>query len=336
MGAVRTVPLVVDDAWATDVRASLDGLLKRAFGRKRSITWSEATPEEAAQAGLYFAVTGAQVLAPLREALGVVRREVVWESGVRLVHPLDAPTELEGEQARAFLARLEKESPAVVRTIRFGTRARVEGHLRSRNLNEPAVVESALSLAPLSLAAFASMLLPALEDALGRGERRALLLHDETLWGGLESSVEFHAFQILPNTLGEKALTAWALDRIRATEGEAVAREILEEADATGAIFLDFATVDEALPALVRGEVEARTLLSTAEAALTLEPVVAHANEEQGVARCLDSSGERLGIEVRGVEGLEQGLRFVLEHLGLVEEAARLQARTPSGETRSA
>lgn len=327
MAEVLRVPVFVDDASWSEIEPVLDEAVKRAFAGKRNVEWIRGKPSESLratqEAGLYLA-THDGPLSLLRGCLSLTRREVTF-GRTRLVHPLQTPETIEGSTAATFLSVLRRKAPHLVRPLRFATRERVEAHLRATRQREAPVVDAAVSLEPHSLGGFAAALLPALERALQRGETRALLVHHEAPWQALESIVEFQAFQVIPNTLGDRALTAWAVDRVRAIEGDAIADELIEEARRSGAVVLDYATVETLLPRLLEKQEEATTYVATARAAGTLEPVLAHLAGVSGTAVSLNREGTRAGFEASEANLLGAAARL-FDHLGWVEASKHLRA----------
>lgn len=336
MADVKRIPVLTDDASWRDCAPVLDAAVKKAFGRKRSVEWVVAPGDGLLsvvdEAGVYLRGPGADAgsAASLRRWLGLSRREVRFgtdEKSVRLVHPLADSEVLEGETARAFLGALRQQAPHLSRRLRFGSRERVEAYQRASGIREPAHVDAVVSLEPSSLGTFVAALLPALEGALSRKETRAVLVHDESLWPDLESAVEFHAFQVVPNTLGERALTAWALERLEQIEGESVANDVLEEARKTGAVFLEYSTVESLLPRLLEAKETARVFVATAQAAVTLEPVLAHLSGGATTSACFEREGTRAGFESLNAEGLVAAAASMFEHIGW-EEAAQAVRQT--------
>lgn len=336
MPDVKRIPVLADDvSWKACVIV-LDAAVKKAYGRKRSVDWvvspGAGLLSVAAEAGVYLRGPGADAdsLASLRRQMGLTRREVRFgddEKSARLVHPLAEFATLDSDEARAFLVELKKQAPYISRRLRFGTRERVDSYQRAVGIREAAQVDAAVSLEASSLGDFVSALLPALEGAIARKEDRAVLVHDESIWPDLESAVEFHAFQVIPNTLGEKALTAWAVERLEQIEGESVANEILEEARQTGAVFLDYSTLDALLPRLLDAKESARVFVSTTQAALTLEPVLAHLSKGVATSACFEREGERAGFESQDAEGLVAAAASMFEHIGW-DEAAQAARQT--------
>lgn len=329
MAEVLRVPVFADDARWNQVAPVLDQAMKRAFAGKRHVEWLRSKPSESLRAtqetGLYLAAHDGP-LELLRGCLGLSRREVTF-GATRLVHPLQATETIEGTTAATFLSVLRRRAPHLVRPLRFATRERVEAHLRAIGQRETPVVDAAVSLEPHSLGGFVAALVPALEQAPERGETRALLVHHEAPWGALESAVEFQAFQIVPNTLGERALTAWAVERVRSIEGDDVAAELREEARRTKAVLLDYATVETLLPRLLKKEEGATTYVATARAAGTLEPVLAHLAGEAGTAVSLNRDGTRAGFEASETEeGLRLAAASLFDHVGWAEAAKRVRA----------
>lgn len=319
---IRVAVLVDAELWKVTAPV-LEAAVKKAYGRKRTVEWVQ--PDSLEDVKLSLHGPGG---APHRLE-GLTRREVRFGAGeqtVRLVHPLAQVETLEGPSAGHFLSVLRRRAPHLSRRLRFATRERVEAHLRSRGVRESPVVDAVVSLTPSSLGGFVGALLPAVEGVLDRNETRALLIHDETLWSPLESAVDFHAFQVLPATLGDRALTAWALDRLRETEGDAAAEEIRAEAERSGAVFLDFATLDDVLPRLLGAKETARTFVATAQAAVSLEPVLAHQCGGGGASASFDREGTRAAFESRSGEGLAQAAALMFEHVGWGEAAQRVRA----------
>lgn len=339
MPVVKRIPVLADErSWRQCVPA-LDAAVKKAYGRKRAVDWVVAPGDGllsvADEAGVYLQGPGAEARAAvsLRRWLGLTRREIRFgtdEKGVRLVHALADSEVLNGDEARAFLSALRQQAPHLSRRVRFGTPERVDAYQRANGIREPVQVEAVVSLEPTSLGAFVSALLPGLEGALARQETRAVLVHDESLWPDLESAVEFHAFQVVPNTLMEKALTAWALSRLEQIEGESVANEVLNEVLTTKAVFLDYSTVESLLPRLLGGKETARVFISTPQAAVTLEPVLAHLHGNAVSRGLFEREGPRAGFEAPDVEGVVLAAASMFEHVGWAEAAQAVrQEGTP-------
>lgn len=330
------IPVLAADASWRACAPVLDAAVKKAYGRKRSVDWvvspGDGLLSVANEAGVFLRGPGgdASSAASLRRWLGLTRREVRFGAGeksIRLVHPLADPETLDGETARVFLSALKQEAPHVSRRLRFGTPERVDSYQRANGIREIAQVDAVVSLEPSSLGAFVAALLPALEGALARKETRAVLVHDESLWPELESAVEFHAFHVVPNTLGEKALTAWAVARLRQIESESVANEVVAEAHRTGAVFLDYSTLESLVSRLLQAKETARVFVATARAAVTLEPVLAHLFQGVASSGCFEREGTRAGFESLDADGLLSAAASMFEHVGW-EEAAQAVRQT--------
>lgn len=245
----------------------------------RTVTWNEVSEADAAAS---FRETGFGLRGPLasagrglRATLGLSLRALRVGTGL-VVHPLDgpfAPAELmaAGVESNTLLDELQRRDPGAFARIRFGSRERTDAFQRSLGRREPAAVEVGVAVLPFARGAFITALTTAIDEALARKQRRAVLTWDAEDWTGSDLQAPFTAFGVVPMLYQDRVFTRWHLDRVRELEGDAAADEVLAEVEKTGALFLDFAPVDDLLGA----ETTESFVVATSSAVQLLAPVAA-------------------------------------------------------------